>query len=70
MSANGRGPGDNMEDLDEVDDEDFEPAEYALMLELEQLESLEEDMEELGVKTLEEIRQRIAALHQQLDHRT
>ena len=56
-------------DLDEeeaVMDEEFDPAEYDLTLHLERLESLEEEMEELGVTTLEEVRQRITELHEQL----
>jgi len=56
-------------DLDEHEaamDEDFDPAEYDLTLHLERLESLEEDMEELGVTTLAEVRQRIQELHDQL----
>lgn len=54
-------------DDDEADDEDFNPGEYDAMLRLEQLESLEEEMQELGVKTLDEVRARIADLHRQLD---
>ncbi|MEO7000502.1 MAG: hypothetical protein ABI068_01695 [Ktedonobacterales bacterium] len=56
-------------DVDEDEakmDEDFDPAEYDLTLHLEQLESLEEEMEELGVTTLAEVRQRIKDLHDQL----
>ena len=41
--------------------------EYALMLEVERYESLAEEMEELGVSTLEEVRRKILALHQRLD---
>jgi hypothetical protein len=44
-----------------------EPEEYAAMVRLERLESLEEEMEELGVRTLDEVRRRIAELNEQLD---
>jgi hypothetical protein len=55
-------------DLDERDeDEDFDPKEYDTMLELERLESIEEEMQELGVTTLDEVRRRIADLHRELD---
>jgi hypothetical protein len=53
--------------LDEQEDAPFDPAEYDSLLQLERLESLEEDMLELGVTTLEEVRQRIAALHREVD---
>ena len=42
-------------------------AAYALLLTLERLESLAEDMEELGVTSLDDLRRRIADLHAQLD---
>jgi hypothetical protein len=55
-------------DLDELDeDEDFDPREYNTMMELERLESVEEEMRELGVTTLDEVRRRIADLHRELD---
>jgi hypothetical protein len=54
-------------DEDERDDEDFDPQQYDTMLTLERLESLEEDMLELGVQTLEEVRRRILELHHELD---
>ncbi len=41
--------------------------EYSQMELLERLESLREDMEELGVTTLEEVIARIEALNQSLD---
>jgi hypothetical protein len=44
-----------------------EPAEYDQMLLLERLESLEEEMEELGVASLDDLRRRIAELHRRLD---
>ena len=43
--------------------------EYSDMELLEMLESLREDMEELGVTTLQEIIERIEELHQRLDAR-
>lgn len=54
-------------DDDEMEDEDFDPREYDTMLELERLESIEEDMTDLGVTTLDEVRRRIAELHKELD---
>lgn len=48
-------------------DTDFD--EYSEMELLEMLESLREDMEELGVTTLQEIIARIEELHQRLDER-
>ena len=66
MSQNGHGGSDADDDL-EIDGEDFDPAEYDTMVQLERLESLEEEMGELGVKTLDEVRARIADLHKQLD---
>jgi len=52
-------------DDDEDEDDDFDPAEYDAMLHLERLESLEEEMQELGVTTLDEVRRRIDELHRQ-----
>ncbi len=43
--------------------------EYSEMERLEILESLREDMEELGVTTLQEVIARIEELHQRLDAR-
>lgn len=43
--------------------------EYSEMETLEMLESLREDMEELGVSTLQEVIERIEELHRQLDKR-
>ncbi|HEY7832682.1 MAG TPA: hypothetical protein VIG30_03850 [Ktedonobacterales bacterium] len=54
------------DDIDETSD-DFDPAEYDTMLILERLESLEEEMQELGVTTLDAVRARIAELHRRLD---
>ena len=48
------------------DEDDFDPREYDEMMHLERLESLEEDMVDLGVTTLDEVRQRIRNLHHQL----
>lgn len=62
---------DKRDQADELDDEEvgagFDPKEYDTMLELERLESLEEEMMELGVTSLDDIRQRIAELHHALD---
>ena len=58
-------PDDEREDLD--DEEDFDPAEYNSLIELDRLESLEEEMNELGVSSLDDIRRRIAELSSQLD---
>jgi hypothetical protein len=73
-TANGRGQSkdnserardDRNEDL--IHDEDFDPAQYETMLVLERLESLEEEMQELGVSSLDDVRRRIAELHRELD---
>ena len=61
-SRNGGPAGDDAED-----DADFDPREYGAMIVLERLESLEEDMVDLGVTTLDEVRARIAELHRALD---
>ncbi|HEX3272507.1 MAG TPA: hypothetical protein VHR15_17815, partial [Ktedonobacterales bacterium] len=60
-------PADDDDELDGREDAAFDPAEYDSLLQLERLESLEEDMVELGVTTLDEVRQRIAALHREVD---
>jgi hypothetical protein len=57
----------DFDDDEELDNEAVDPGEYDLMLELERLESLEEEMLEMKVTSLEEVRERIAALHQRLD---
>ena len=56
-----------MNDDDEKPSEDFDPREYDIMLQLERLESIEEEMTELEVSTLDEVRQRISELHRALD---
>lgn len=48
---------------------DFDDEEYSEMELLEMLESLREDMEDLGVTTLQEVIERIQELHQRLDAR-
>ena len=48
----------DFDDDEELDDEAFDAGEYEVMLELERLESLEEDMVEMKVTTLEEVRLR------------
>jgi hypothetical protein len=68
MSAgNGRGRAFDDEDEDSAGDEEFDPAEYDAMLLLERLESMEEEMLDLGVSSLDDVRRRIAALHRELD---
>lgn len=57
----------DFDDDEALDGEDIDPAEYDSMLELERLESLEEEMVEMKVTTLEEVRERITQLHQELD---
>jgi hypothetical protein len=49
--------------------EDDDTGEYSQMELLEMLESVREDMEELGVTTLQEIIERIEELHRRLDAR-
>lgn len=67
-SSNGRDKGKNRTDDDELDtDEDFDPTEYDTMLQLERLESIEDEMNELGVRTIDEVRARIEELHRELD---
>ncbi len=64
--ANGRRSGAGGEDEEEGGIEDLDNEEYDTMALLDQLESLEEEMEELGVTTLDEVRQRIRELHERL----
>ena len=64
---NGRTDDVDLDESDEVEDEDFDPREYNTMLDLERLESLEEEMQELGVTNLDDVRRRIADLHSRLD---
>ncbi|GEM_PF-2575187 len=69
FSMNGSQPpqrGDHSFEDEEEDDDDFDPQEYDSTLRLERLESLEEEMQDLGVTTLDEVRQRIAELHREL----
>jgi len=42
-------------------------AAYALLLEVERYESLAEDMEDLAVTSLDDVRRKIAQLHAQVD---
>ena len=68
VNANGRTQRNN--DDDELDDngaDELDPQEYDAMMQLERLESLEEEMMEMEVTTLDEIRQRIGELHRQMD---
>lgn len=50
-------------------EEQWDEDEYSEMEILEMLESVREDMEELGVTTLQEVIARIEELHQRLDAR-
>jgi hypothetical protein len=52
---------------DESFEEDFDEEEYDDMELLERLETLREDMEELNVRTLDDVIQQIKELHQKLD---
>lgn len=52
---------------DELEGGDFDAGEYNTLVELERLESLEEEMQELGVASLDDIRRRIEELNAQLD---
>ena len=70
MGRNGRFPDDEEELFDEEDedDEDFaEEGEYDALILLDRLESLEEEMRDLGVTTLDELRERIRDMHAQMD---
>jgi hypothetical protein len=53
-------------DDDAVDSEDLDDDEYDAMMLLERLESLEEEMEDLEVATLDDLRTRIRDLHAEL----
>ncbi len=65
--TNGRGPGYGHENEEEEGGmEELENEEYDAIALLDELESLEEEMEELGVTTLDEVRQRIRELHERL----
>lgn len=64
--TNGRKPGPGGEDEEEDGIADLDNEDYDTMTLLEQMETLEEEMEELGVTTLEELRQRIRELHEKL----
>jgi hypothetical protein len=59
--------GPRADDADELDLSEIEPEEYDMLMRLERLESLEEEMMEMGIASLDEVRQRIADLHRQLD---
>jgi hypothetical protein len=65
MNGDNRQGGSASDDPEE--DPAFDPREYGAMIVLERLESLEEDMVDLGVTTLDEVRARIAELHRALD---
>ncbi len=59
---NGRVPDDDRDAL-EAEGADLDVDEYDEMMLLDRLESLEEEMQELGVTTLEELRARIREMH-------
>lgn len=59
-------PDDDDED-EQAAGESFDPGEYDTLMQLERLESLEEEMIEVGVTTIDELRERIARLHHALD---
>jgi hypothetical protein len=63
---NGKNLGEQWNEEDTTDDV-FDPQEYELTLQLERLESIEEDMIDLGVESLADVRRRIAELHAKLD---
>lgn len=65
-SNRSKAPEDEGED-EQAAGEPFDPSEYDTLMQLERLESLEEEMIEAGVTTLEELRERIASLHRELD---
>ena len=48
------------------DDDELEDEEYDTLMLLERLESLEEEMEELEITTLDDVRARIRDLHAEL----
>ncbi len=53
-------------DHDAPDDEALDEGEYDTLMLLERLESLEDEMDELGVNTRDELRERIRDLHAEL----
>ena len=67
MPSDGDAPRNPTDEYEDEDDEDFDPAEYNALIQLERLESLEEEMNELGVASLVDIRRRIEELNAQLD---
>lgn len=68
MSRDGRKVDDTTDpEEDELEGDEFDPKEYDTLMQLERLESLEEEMMEMRVTTLEEVRERIGELHRVLD---
>lgn len=57
----------DQDDTQKMDDAEVDGEEFGLMDLLERLETLREDMEDLGVTTLDEVNARIKELHQKLD---
>jgi hypothetical protein len=53
---------------DDLEQEDFDPEEYDDLEMLEILETIREDMEELGLRTLDEVIERIEELHRKLEN--
>lgn len=62
---NGRTP-DSADDDNSLDEESLDGGEYDELLLLDRLESLEDEMLELGVTTLDELRTRIRDLHAEM----
>ncbi len=62
--TNGRTPDDD--DLDTRPEENSDADEYDALLLLDRLESLEDEMDELGVTTLDELRARIRDMHAEM----
>ena len=60
---NGRAPDDRNTVDEDIDSEDEE---YDAMMLLDRLESLEEEMEDLEITTLDQLRERIRDLHAEL----
>ncbi|HEX8995389.1 MAG TPA: hypothetical protein VF812_05120 [Ktedonobacterales bacterium] len=64
---NGRIPDDaDHDDMLDEDEDDLEDDEYDALVLLDRLESLEDEMQELGVTTLDELRARIRELHAEM----
>ncbi|MBX5457227.1 MAG: hypothetical protein IRZ31_10020 [Thermogemmatispora sp.] len=53
---------------DDLEQEEFDPEEYDDLEMLEILETIRDDMEELGLRTLDEVIERIEELHRKLEN--